>query len=176
MKKASKILLLIGGIVGIIVAVWTLVSALFAFGIMQLGGLAYSGVGIVSLLIDNGVIPAEFTLLGAVENDIIFIVEGVFMLVCSFIVLIACFITFVFQLISSIIALKSRGKNPKKGLYIANFIFAGLLIFIFGTDTLGFIAEVLVIVGSILGLIALKKEKAIEEQPAEEAPAVEEIK
>ena len=175
MNKASKILLMIGGIVGIIVAVWTLLSAFFAFGIMQLGGLAYSGIGIFSLLIDLEVINVGFTMLGTMESDIVFIFEGIAFLVSSFVVLIACLVTFIVQLIAAIIALKSRGKNPKKGLFIANFVLAGLLIFIFGTDTLGFIAEVLIIVGSILGLIALKKEKEAEEQPVEEAPVVEEV-
>ena len=177
MNKASKILLLIGGILGILVAVFTLLAALFAFGLMQIGGLAYTGVGVFSLLIDLEVINVGFKVLGAMESDIVFIFEGVLMYVLSFVVLVICFVTFLVHLIASIIALKSRGKNKKKGLYIANFVFAGLLIFIFGTDTVGFIAEALIIVGSILGLIALKKEQQGEpELGPEEAPAVEEVK
>ena len=177
MNKASKILLLIGGILGILVAVFTLLAALVAFGFMQIGGLAYTGVGVFSLLIDLEVINVGFTMLGAMESDIVFIFEGVLMYVLSFVVLVICFVTFLVQLIAAILALKSRGKNKKKGLYIANFVFAGLLIIFFGTDTFGFIAEVLIIVGSILGLIALKKEQQAEsELGAEEAPAVEEVK
>ena len=176
MNKASKILLLIGGILGILVAVFTLLAALVAFGFMQIGGLAYTGVGVFSLLIDLEVINVGFKVLGAMESDIVFIFEGVLMYVLSFVVLVICFVTFLVQLIAAILALKSRGKNKKKGLYIANFVFAGLLIFIFGTDTVGFIAEALIIVGSILGLIALKKEQQGEpELGPEEAPAVEEV-
>lgn len=177
MNKASKILLLIGGILGILVAVFTLLAALFAFGLMQVGGIGYTGIGIFSLLLDMEVIDLGFRIFNAMETDIVYIVEGVLMYALSFVVLVVCFLSFLMHLIASIIALKSRGKNVKKGLYIANFVFAGLLIFIFGTDTVGFIAEALIIVGSILGLIALKKEQQGEpELGPEEAPAVEEVK
>lgn len=166
MKKASKILLLVGGILGILAAIFALLSGLTGFGFMQLFGLGYTGVGIFSLLLDLEVFDLGFRIFGAIEPDIIYIVYGVLMLVFSFVIVVIQLVVFIVQLIASIIGLKSRGQNEKKGLYIANFVFAGLIFFIFGSGFFGYIAEILLVVGSILGLIAMKKAQQ-EEQPIE---------
>ena len=172
MKKASKILLLIGGIFGLLAAILALLSGVTAFGFMQFFGLGYTGVGIFSLLLDLEVFDLGFKIFGAIEPDIMYIVEGVLMIVLSFVVVAVQIVVFIVQLIAGIIGLKSRGKNEKKGLYIANFVFAGLIFFIFGSGFLGYIAEIVLVVGSILGLIAMKKAQQ-EEQPIEAVDASE---
>ena len=172
MKKASKILLLIGGIFGLLAAILALLSGVTVFGFMQFFGLGYTGVGIFSLLLDLEVFDLGFKIFGAIEPDIMYIVEGVLMIVLSFAVVAVQVVVFIVQLIAGIIGLKSRGKNEKKGLYIANFVFAGLIFFIFGSGFLGYIAEIVLVVGSILGLIAMKKSQQ-EEQPIEAVDASE---
>lgn len=162
MKKASKILLLIGGIFGILACVSIVFGILVGFGVLQLEGWAYAGMGIFSLLCHEGVIPdmASYALFPDETIDVIYIVVGVFMLITSFVVVISCIVSFIVHLVSAIIALVSRDKKEKKGLYIANLIFAGVIFLFFGVDTISLIAEVLIIVGSIFGLIALQKAKA----------------
>ena len=184
MKKASQILLLIAGIVGILAAVSA--AAIFVIiGLIESGASIYSLViGILGVLINQGVISSEW--LSVTWGETAVIAENFVMSVVYFIVAIVLFvfaiIYFVFELIAAIIALKARGKKdqqPKKGLFIANFIFAGLTLFVFNGTWLSYIYALLAIVGSILGLIALNKEKQAEENPEqpEEAPVgeVEEI-
>ena len=166
MRKASKILLLIGGILGILLAVYNVAIGLFVSAFSGLSGTGMFGFGIFSLLLDLEVLPLDFKIIGDVSYDIMYLVEGGFMIVLAFIILVALIVSAIVQLVAAIIALKSRGVNEKKGLYIANFVLAGLLLFIFSGGWMTWIVEILVIVGSILGLIAMKKAKQ-EEQPIE---------
>ncbi len=166
MKKASKILLLIGGILGILLAVYNVAIGLFVSAFSGLSGTGMFGFGIFSLLLDLEVLPLDFKIIGDVSYDIMYLVEGGFMIVLAFIILVALIVSAIVQLVAAIIALKSRGVNEKKGLYIANFVLAGLLLFIFSGGWMTWIVEILVIVGSILGLIAMKKAQQ-EEQPIE---------
>ena len=174
MRKASNVLLMIGGIFAILVAVLTLLEAVGAFAFMQVAGIGYTGFGIFNLLLDLEVIDIGFKIFGAVEADIVYIVEGVVALVLSFVVLAILVVVFIMQLIAGIIALKSKGKQ-KKGLFIASFVFAGLILFIFSAGWMSWITEILIIVGSILGLIASKKEAqaAQEDQQPQEVEEVQ---
>lgn len=173
MRKASKILLMLGGIFGIIVAVLTLLEGAAAFGIMQLLGLGYTGFGIFDLLVELEVFDFGFKIFGSIEPAILYIVEGVLSFVLSFIVIVAMIVVFVMQLIAGIIALKAKSKQ-KKGLYIASFVFAGLILFIFSAGWMSWITEILIIVGCILGLIANKKEAQADQE--EQPQVVEEVK
>lgn len=180
MRKASQILLLIAGIVGILAAVSA--AAIFAvFGLIEQGASVYNlVVGILGVLINQGVISSEW--LSVTWGETAVIVESFVMSVVHFIVSIVLFVCaiiyLVFELVAAIIALKSRGKKdqqPKKGLFIANFIFAGLTLFVFNGTWLSYIYAILAIGGSVLGLIALNKEKQEEENPEqpEDAPVGE---
>lgn len=168
MRKASKILLMIGGIFAILVAVLTILEALGVFAVLQVAGIGYTGFGIFDLLVELEVIDIGMKFYGSVEPAIMYIVEGVFAWVISFVVLVILIVVFIVQLIAGIIALKAR-KQQKKGLYIASFVFAGLILFIFSAGWMSWITEILIIVGCILGLIANKKEAQAdqEEQPQE---------
>ena len=176
MKKASKILLLIGGLFGIIGAVLLLLGAVGLFLYLQ-GVSIFEGVmGIGSILVSQEILPID--IFGSIfsmglEGGIITTVYGVILMVFSYVLLVALLVSFIINLIAGIIALKSRGKNEKKGLYIANFVFAGIIFLFFGGNWIGYIAIILNIVGSILGLIAMKKAKEAEAQPEAEEAKVE---
>ncbi len=178
MKKASKILLLIGGILGILLAVYALCSGIFAALFAGFSGTGMFGIGVFSLLLDLEVLPLEFRIFGDTASDIIYIVYGGFMVALAIIVLVVMLVSAIMQLVAAILALKARGKNEKKGLYIANFVFGGLLLFIFSAGWMTWIVEILIIVGSVLGLIAMKKaaQEQAEEQQEDASEVVEEIK
>ena len=186
MKKASQILLLIAGIIGILGAVAFMASMAVAFCYLQGVGFWCSLQGIVAILMDQGVLPANEILVAifgkiGMEGGIMQLISGVFAFVVSYVVLVAAIVVFVFNLVAAVIALKSRGKKdqePKKGLFIANFVLAGLTLFVFAGTWLSYMYAMLAIAGSILGLIALKKSKEEAEAPQEEPeaePVVEEI-
>ena len=183
MKKASKALLLAAGIVFII-------SSILALGVYCLSALSMQGYslfyivsGVLGILVQQGVITFDigFVPVDTAEIAYNFVIGG-FAYIFSFVLFAIGIVIFIFQLIAGIIAFKGRGKkdqDPKKGIFIANFIFAGLVLFVFSSTLLSYIAAILAIVGSILGLISMKKEQQAEENPEEaqpeEAGKIEEI-
>lgn len=181
MKKTGKILILIGAIIGIFIACYGLLSGLLASFITGAVGVGMVGFNVVGLLFMNGTfnefLPEEVIQLieeiyKASEADpmamfIPGIVSGSITWLSSWIVLVVSILAFVFGLTAGIIALISRGKKAKKGLFIVNFVFAGLNILFFSNGTLTLVSEVLIVVGSILSLVAMKRESLPEEVPAQ---------
>lgn len=186
MRKASKILLIIGGVFAILAALYGVGTTIFGFLYAQFGGLVNLSLGGLGAILASGVlndiiassgadVPAEVADLIAqltamfgtdMTTSIFQIIIGVMILGLSFVVLISGLIAAVVSLVAGILGLVSSGKKAKKGLYIANFVLAGLIIIFFGGSWITYLGELLIITGSILGLIASKKEKALEEQQA----------
>ncbi len=194
MKKASKILLIIGGIFAILAALMGVGSVLLSFLGMQGYGWYASGAGALGCLLNSGVLddvvvelftglgdsglPAEmidtlielynsFKAAFDMPTSIIMLVVGVFTLILSFVALVSGLVGVIFILVMGILGLTASGKKAKKGKFIANFVLGGLVLLFFGSSWLSFLAALLIIVGSILGLIALKKQPVEEEQPVE---------
>ena len=155
MKKASKIVLIIG-------AVWDLLLTI---------GAAIAGIVVsIMALVDKAMIDPEFydsieTMLMDMDisvdaEAIAWIVTGIFILI----VLTVAFVSFVFLLVATILAFNGA-KAKKNGILIANIIFGF------------FVENWLVIVGAILGIVGISIEKRrLEQANQEPAPAQVEAK
>ena len=75
----------------------------------------------------------------------------------------------IFPLISAILGFIGGRKKAGKAIFIVNIVFAVFLAYNFNSG-FGLVAAVLLLVGSFMGLSAVKEEKAAlaEEQPVEE--------
>ena len=91
------------------------------------------------------------------------VIPGSILIIMSLIFLVVAIILLAILLILGILSLISSGKN-KKGLYIANFVIVVLALFSFYSSWPYYIAAILVVIGSIFGLIALAKEKKLQEE------------
>lgn len=149
MKKASKILLTIGGIINIVGAVAAIIAGL-VLAIMSFAG----GGFILEYLQQAGAeMPEDMPVDGAI---ILAIIAG---LICLF----AGVVVFILLLVSGIIAVKAPKKNVK-GSFIACIVWSVLTESIF------------LLVGGIFGLIGLNQENNQPQPEPEPAPVVEEKK
>lgn len=149
MKKASKILLTIGGIINIVGAVAAIIAGL-VLAIMSFAG----GGFILEYLQEVGAeMPEDMPVDGAI---ILAIIAG---LICLF----AGVVVFILLLVSGIIAVKAPKKNVK-GSFIACIVWSVLTESIF------------LLVGGIFGLIGLNQENNQPQPEPEPAPVVEEKK
>ena len=175
--KASKILMTIGGVICLIFTITGLFGTLAASAILGLVGTGYTGVGIGALVVayvpDAQAMFIDFMVntLGqaAAEVDaliselmpigISFTFSGLGMLAGAVTALVSGLISFIVTLITSILGLGANGKKRGKGRYIAVIIFAAISLFFFVGDGLMKVGVILLIVGSIIGLTKLGKEK-----------------
>ena len=178
MRKASKILSIIGGI-------FVLLSLFYMLGtiaLMFLGSGAMGILGIVELFMafvqtgDSGVVFTFENIL----NDPSVLVPTIVFFVIAFLLLVFAVIAIVeavICLVNAILALKGSGKKAKKGTHIAGIVFDVLYLFFFGSMFMGvgivgaifaflgiLVDFLLVLLGHIFGLIALKKEKQQEDK------------
>ena len=144
MKKASKILLIIAGVFNLLACI-----ALFIVGLVY-AIIAFAGGALIF-----GEYTAEIQALveswGVTEEALRWIVAAIFALIY----LVVFGALAIIYLVGSIIAFKG-GKPKKKGIFIANIVFAVICENIFS------------LVGSILGLIGYKNGFESEAQPQEE--------
>lgn len=144
MKKASKILLTIGGIINIVGAVAAIIAGL-VLAIMSFAG----GGFILEYLQQAGAeMPEDMPVDGAI---ILAIIAG---LICLF----AGVVVFILLLVSGIIAVKASKKNVK-GSFIACIVWSVLT------------ENIFLLVGGILGIIGLNKENNQPQPEPESAPA-----
>lgn len=165
MKKASKILLIIGGILAIIVGIVTAAELLLAAGIESLGGTAMVVLGIVELAMggeDYGMAAVYYFLGG-----------GLYYLV-AIICLVTAVVLFFLYLLTGIFSLISGGKKAKMGLNIVTIIFAVLTVFA-NFSVFSILVCIIVLLGSIFSIVARNKEKK-EAELAEQQPEVIEVK
>lgn len=149
MKKASKILLTIGGIINIVGAVAAIIAGL-VLAIMSFAG----GGFILEYLQQAGAeMPEDMPVDGAI---ILAIIAG---LICLF----AGVVVFILLLVSGIIAVKASKKNVK-GSFIACIVWSVLT------------ENIFLLVGGIFGLIGLNQENNQPQPEPEPAPVVEEKK
>ena len=174
MKKAGKILMLIGGIMGIVCAVFGILTF---FGLGTAFGFGGLGAAVFGAVIESGQIdPASVSMtaeeLAALGQELL-VVGGVG-IVASIVLFVAGLVDFIISLVGSIIALGANGKKRSKKRYIVAIVFGGLILLFFNMGFLAWLASLLVIVGGILGLSALSKEP--KEEPVEDASEVVEVK
>lgn len=179
MRKASKILSIIGGI-------FVLLSLLYMLGtiaLMFLGSGALGIFGVVNLFMafiqtsDTG--GFAFTFDNIVNDPSILVPTFVFLFIAIllFIFAIIAVVEAVICLVNSILSFKGSGKKAKKGTHIAGIVFDVLYLFFFSSMFMGvgivgaifaflgiLVDFLLVLLGHIFGLIALKKEKQQEEK------------
>lgn len=146
MRKASKILLTIGGIFNILIAVGAMIAGLVLV-IMALvsgsGAFPELNVAIQEMIEETG---------SDLDPEA---VKWIVIAIYSVIVLAVAIVAFVMYLVGGIIALKG-GKAKTKGILIANIVFSVLL------------SSLLVLVGSILGIVGLSiEENRKQQQPKE---------
>ena len=151
MKKASKILLIIAGVINLLACI-----ALFIVG------LVYAILAFVTgtLVFEGWAVDIQEMLeaMGVPEDAMRWVLAAVFALIC----LLVFGALAIIWLVGSIIAFKGS-KPKKKGIFIANIVFAIICENIFA------------LVGGILGLIGFKPEKPQEEPlPEPESAPVEE--
>ena len=171
MKKASKILLIIAGVFNLLACIALAITGIVYAVIAFVGGtLIFQDMGVE--------IQEFFQEMGASEEAMKWLVAAAFALIY----LVVFGLLAIIYLVGAIIAFKGS-KPKKKGIFIANIVFAVLCENIFA------------LVGGILGLIGFKPEeqqeeplpepepapveeepKQLEEPKVEEAPVVEEKK
>ena len=155
MRKASKILMILGAVFALVTVVSNLITA-FAFG--TIGVLLGGG------LIIGGVASGESSAMTAMIS--IGLSYGLGFILTAIIIACAC----IYPLISTILGFIGSRKKAGKVIFILNIVFGVFLAYNFGSGY-GLVAAVLLLVGSFLGLSAVKEEKAAlaeEEQPVEE--------
>ena len=172
--KASKVLLMIGGIWLLISAIMSVLATIFFAFIDGIGGLVDIGLGIYGMMMANDpallaqfqdflasifgdITPFESLFASLQELSILSIFWGVVSIIGFLPAVIYGIVVFVFQLIPAIIALKASGKNKSKGKFIAVIIFTVIMYFLFGGNL---IMCALLIVGSIIGMANIGKEQA----------------
>lgn len=144
MKKVSKILLTIGGIINIVGAVAALIAGL-VFAIMSFAG---GGIFLEYLQQIGTEMPEDMPVDGAI---VLAIIAG---LICLF----AGVVVFILLLISGIIAVKAPKKNVK-GSFIACIVWSVLT------------ENIFLLVGGIFGIIGLNQENNQPQPEPEPAPA-----
>lgn len=149
MKKASKILLTIGGIINIVGAVAAIIAGL-VLAIMSFAG---GGIFLEYLQQIGTEMPEDMPVDGAI---VLAIIAG---LICLF----AGVVVFILLLVSGIIAVKASKKNVK-GSFIACIVWSVLT------------ENIFLLVGGIFGLIGLNQENNQPQPEPEPAPVVEEKK
>ncbi len=178
MRRASKILSIIGGI-------FVLLSLLYILGTI---GLMFLGSGTLGIL---GVVNLAMAFIQTGDSGIVFTFQNITndpsILVPTVVFFVIAFLLFVFAivavaeaiicLVNGILVLKGSGKKAKKSSHIAGIVFDVLYLLFFGSmfagvgiigaivGFLGILIDfLLVLLGHIFGLIALKKEKQQEEK------------
>ena len=161
MRKASKILLILGGVFALL-AIYSLVSVAIS---LSISGLSSGLSMILSWFAASSSGEEAGFLLG------MGIGFGIGFNILAFVIL--C--TAVFPLISAILAfIGGAKKSSKKGIYIVNIVFAVILALNFDSGY-GLISAVLILVGSFLALSAIKEETKTEEERIVEE-VLEEVK
>ena len=154
MRKTSQILMRIGAAFAVVTVLSTLISAAI-FGSM--GFLAGAG------MIVGGIFAGEG------EASTVLLSMGISYAVGFICAAIAIACSAIFPLISAILGFLGGRKKAGKAIFIVNIVFAILLAYNFSSG-FGLVATALLLVGSFMGLSAVKEEKAAlaEEQPVEE--------
>ncbi len=164
MRKAAKIVLLVGGIVNILGAVLCL-GLVALSGLLVVAGLA-AGIapfaGELADLISAGDMEVLTAFLQENASAIVAPVAGG--IVGAIALALSGLLGFVLSLVTGITCLiGSKAKPAKKGIHIVNIVFGVLN------------ASLLALAGGVLGLIAaIKEKKLLPEEPAEE-PAEEPV-
>ncbi len=171
MRKLSKTFLLIGGVFGLI-GTAVLFSALIFFSTIL------SGAGIGMLASNYGSIMEAMSD-PSVELNMTLIIAGVAALLANGVLEVVVTANALALLLMSILSLLSMSVfgEKRKAIFIIDIIVSGLLLLsaiVHSGLLMGFIA-LIVLLGAIFGLAALKKEKKTEEEPVQEEP-VEEVK
>ncbi len=158
MRKASKILLILGAVFSVVTCLSLIENAI---GFATAG--FFTGIGL----------SIGYFASGMGEEVLALLIMGISYFVSFNIVAIVMLVTAIFPLISAILGFIGGAKpRKKKAIYIVNIVFAILLALNF-TSGYGLVSAVLILVGSFLALSALKEEKALEE--VQEEPVVEEV-
>ena len=174
MRKASKILSIIGGIFVILTLLYvvgTIVLMLLASVGLGIAGTVFLGLSFVGLSEEGAMV---FSFQYILEDPTVLLPSLIFY-IAAIVVLIVTVITIVeavICLVNAILALKGSGKKAKKGTHIAGIVFDVLYLMFFGSmfagvgiigaivGFLGILIDfLLVLLGHIFGLIALKKEQ-----------------
>lgn len=162
MRKAAKIVLLVGGIFGILSLLGTL-ACLALVPVLALGGLAAGLAPVAETLIDL-LSDMDALMEWLPENAAAIAIPAVSGFVAAGVLATTLLVDAVLALATAITCfVGSKAKPAKKGIHIVNIVFG-----ILGTSLLA-------LVGGVLGLIAaIKEKKALPaEEPAEEEPVAE---
>ena len=155
MRKASQILMRIGAAFAIVTVVSTIISAAILYASGVSAGLIMYIVGIINSTSES-------------SDPAVFFVMGTCYMIAFAITAISIVCSAVFPLVSGILGFIGGRKKAGKKIFVANIIFAILLAYNFSSG-FGLVAAVLLLVGSFMGLSAVKEEKAaLAEQPVEE--------
>ena len=154
MRKASQILMRIGAAFAVV----TVISSLIAAAILGTVGFLAAGGMIAGGLLSGSDEAASVLVSMGISYGIGFICAAV-----------AIFCSAIFPLISAILGFIGGRKKAGKAIFIVNIVFAVFLAYNFNSG-FGLVAAVLLLIGSFMGLSAVKEEKAAlaEEQPVEE--------
>ena len=177
MRKASKILSIIGGVFVLLSLIYVASMIVLTFigsGVLGILGLVNLGRSFV-IVTDSGI---AYTFEKINSDPSILIPTVVFFAIAILIIVIALIMVVegVMCLVNGVLSLVGSGKKAKKGIHIAGIVFDVLYLMLFSTMFMGvgiigaivaflgiLIDFVLVLLGHIFGLIALKKEKQQEE-------------
>lgn len=154
MRKVSQILMRIGAAFAVVTVLSNVLTSII--------------VGSVGSLYGIGMLIGFFATLGGEYPQYVLLGVGIGYWIALLIVASIVLCMAIFPLISAILGFLGGRKKTGKVIFIINIVFAVLLAYNFGNGY-GLIAAVLLLVGSFLGLSAVKEEKAaLEEQPVEE--------
>lgn len=158
MKRAAKSLLLAAGIIGLVCIVINLTVISFISLYLNAAGLSLSISGFANYYAFNPEYMSESSL----QSYLVMMIVGIALIIVINVIFFVQSLALMGLLIVSILAIICAGAlSDKKGGYIVALVFGilTLLTSFIATGLLGGFVGLLMIIGAILGMVALKKEK-----------------